>query len=243
MFKKIFISALLFNIFMFQPIYALAEIIEDTTAPKNTKDLVFLKAEYESEVIEDECIKELKNKGYKKEKYQFVLIEDSIVQNDEDLHSLKGLAKYNGAYKLIDEKAQITRIYVSSSELITATTIKEGQTLKFIVTKDVYRDGKIFIKKGTPVNAILELVSKQTYFGDPAEIEVGRLVTNDINGKIINIEGTIRQEGANRAMWVKPLYYAGINVPYFGLLFYSLYFVKGGKAKIKPSKEFEFYYE
>ena len=173
--------------------------------------------------------------------YKKVLLEDEVVKNDSKIQSCTKSAVH---YKLIDENAEIVKVFVCSTNVITTkNSLKIGQNLDFKVVKDVYKNGVIFIKKDTPVNAFIELISKADRYGDPDEIEVGRFSTKDATGNSVELVGTVRKQGANRGKWAKPLYYAGLSVPLFGTPLLLCYFVKGGKTCIKTEQNFELYYE
>lgn len=230
----ILLSLLLLNL----PVFA--EIIEDEVAKEAFAGKTFTKPEYKKEIITDNDEIALKNKNLSKPQFKNVTFEDDSSKNDPHLQNCIKPAVH---YKLIDENAEIVKIPIHSAKLIKPKDdIKIGQTLIFTVSKDVFKDGKIFIKQNTPVNAYVELISKAARFGDPDEIELGRFSAKDINGNTIDLDGTIRKQGADRGKWAKPLYYAGATVP-FGAPLMLFYFVKGGKVKITQGETFELYYE
>ncbi|MDD3419447.1 MAG: hypothetical protein PHE78_02480 [Candidatus Gastranaerophilales bacterium] len=99
------------------------------------------------------------------------------------------------------------------------------------------------MEKGTEFSGIVENITPPERFGDPSEIEIGNIKSKDTKGNIIELDGQVRKEGTNRAKWVKPLYYIGINGGVFGAPLMAFYFVKGGKAELKTQDEFFFYYE
>lgn len=67
----------------------------------------------------------------------------------------------------------IVKIPLRITETIT-TSLKnksyEGQQIKFLVDSDVYYKNKILVKKGTCVNARLEIITTRGFAGIPAEI-------------------------------------------------------------------------
>lgn len=231
----------LFCLIFFQSILAIAEVIEDDVVSQSFKGQSLSKPVYKREIIEDEVVKDLQNKNLTRPEYKKTVFDDEIIKNDV---SVKACTKPAVHYKLIDENAEIVRISMSPATLITTKNgLKIGQQVSFIILKDVYKNGELFIKKDTSVNAFIELISKAERYGDPDEIELGRFSTKDIKGNIVELDGTIRKQGANRAKWVKPLYYIGASAPIPCAPLMVFYFVKGGKTKIAPEQSFELYYQ
>lgn len=238
MLKRSFAIVFLANIIFFHLNFAFAQIIEDDIAMQAFKGQNLSKPVYKKEIIEDDAVRDFKGKKLTKPTCKKILIEDKVFVD------IKTCSKKAVHYKLIDENAEIVKIPVCAINLITTKDgLKNGQKVEFKVSKDVYKNGKIFIQKDTPVNAIIELISKAERYGDPDEIELGRLSTKDVHGNSINLDGTIRKQGADRGKWVKPLYYAAVNMPYPCLPLIVFYFVKGGQTQIKPEQKFELYYE
>ncbi len=230
MIKKKLSCFVLLIIILFQYSCAVAQVIEDGVALQAFKGQNLSRPACKKQVIEDESIQDLKDKKFVKA----VFNKDIIVENDYIKE--QEIVRYKPSYKLIDENAEIVRIFVSAVNLITTKDgLKLGQKVNFKVSKDIYKNEVIFIKKDTSVEAFIELISAAGRCGDPDEIEIGRFSTKDINGNIINLTGTIRKQGADRGIWVRPLYNTG-----YGAIFY---FVKGGKTRIKPEQNFELYYE
>lgn len=241
MFRKILTIAFLANLILFQCHIVLAEIIEDDVALQSFKGQVLSKPVYKKEMIEDECAQDFKDKNLIKPVFKQVLLEDKFIENRPDV---KTCTKHIVHYKFIDENAEIVKIPVSAVNLITTKDgLKLGQTVEFKVTKDVYKNGQLFIKNGTSVSAIVELISKAERYGDPDEIELGRFSTKDVKSNTVELVGNVRKQGADRGKWAKPLYYMGASVPYPCGILMVFYFVKGGKTNIKPEQTFELYYE
>ena len=241
MIKKYLIGFLLFEVLLINSPFAFAQIIEDEIAKEAFKGQTFTKPVYQNKIIEDESEISLKNSELKKNVFKKTMIEDDLIKNNPHMKNCKKLVFKQ---RLIDENAQIIKISIHSTVFISPKNeIKIGQNLTFAVAKDIYKNKKLFIKKDTPVKTYVELISKAGYYGDPDELELGRFSTKDINGNIIELDGTIRKQGADRSKWAKPLYYIGASAPYpcGGLMMF--YFVKGGKVKIKTNEFFDLYYE
>jgi len=265
MIKKIFIFTISFYIFIWQcNIAVFAADIEDELSAQVFKEQNLENPIYTQEIIQDECIKNLNDKsdkpiisqeflndellsnGLNEKQLQKPTVNNTIIIDyipDKESNN-QNLMKFDGKYKFIDENDQTVYIPISSINLLaTQKGLFEGKKVNFIVISDVMKNGEVFIKKDTPVEAFVETITKSSFAGDPAELIIGRFTSKDINGNKICITGEIDKKGANRALWVKPLMYAGYCVPIFGTPLLLLYFVKGGKAKIKPKCKFKLYLE
>lgn len=241
MIKKSLSGIILFSVLLIKLPFAFAEIIEDDTAKQAFAGKTFIKPEPKKEIIEDDTAANLKSRHLAKPVFKVVLVEDEYLKNDI---SLKNCTKPAVHHKIIDENAQIIKISLQSINLITTNDgLKLGQKVAFKVSKDVYKDGKIFIKEGTPITAFVELVSQAGRCGDPDEIELGRFSTQDVNQNPIDLDGIIRKQGADRGKWARSLYCIGRSAPYPCAPLMLVYFVKGGKTKIRPNDTFELYYE
>lgn len=192
--------------------------------------------------IEDEAVKnELKNINHSKFIVNNEIIEDTAVTKNPNL---KAAVKPAFKFKLIDENTEFIKVKISSVSQIKANKqIKEGQVVTFKIIKDVYKNGEIYIKKDTNVNAYLETLTPSSFGGDPAQICIGRFTTTDINGKIVDLNGEVQKQGANRAIWIRPLTDIASNVHLYAAPLLLLYFVKGGNVKITTDQEFVLYSE
>lgn len=226
--KILFYIFLIFILFDYS--YAFAEIIEDDVVLPSLKGQVLSKPNCGKISIKDEALKDLKNEKFVKPAFKQELIEENLYLKEQEI------VKNIPSYKLIDENAEVVKVSIHSVNLITTKDgLKIGQKVEFKVAKDVYKNDKIFIKKDTPIDAFIELISKAGRFGEPDEIEIGRFFTKDVKNNPVELVGTVRKQGADRGIWVRPLYNTG-----YGAIFY---FVKGGRTKIKPEHNFELYYE
>ena len=146
-------------------------------------------------------------------------------------------------YKIVkNKKSEISEsfwqnpVFVSSVEDITTQSeIYEGKKISFIVLKDVVKNDKIVVPKGSQITGRVELITQNGPFGSPAYLTVGNFVLQ--NGK--NIEGEIKISGANRSLWVYPVGYVGTIFFGVGALAFT---IRGGHAKIKQRHEFELNY-
>ncbi|MBQ8168980.1 hypothetical protein IJZ97_06160 [bacterium] len=115
--------------------------------------------------------------------------------------------------------------------------VYEGQELNFTVRANVSYDGKIIIKKDTPVIARVETIIKSGMNGIPATIILGDF-------KIANVEkGRLDEfyeiKGQDRSLLVFPLKWALTILPPTGSL---TNFIKGGHAKLKTVDHITIYY-
>jgi hypothetical protein len=68
--------------------------------------------------------------------------------------------------------------------------LEVDDNIKFKVVKDVYRNQKLYIKKGAVLLAEVDNISENGWCFDNAEIFLKNFRVRDINGKIVSIEGT-----------------------------------------------------
>ena len=76
--------------------------------------------------------------------------------------------------------------------------------------------------------------------GTPESIKIDNFYIDD-NGNEINLSGSISKTGANRSIWVYPLYQAG-NITFYvaGFIFVPIH---GGRAKFSTTDSFTVYFE
>ena len=127
----------------------------------------------------------------------------------------------------------------------TKRELKEGKTITFKTVNDVVINGKV-LPRGTKVTGKVELVSASDKMGTPFNIVIDNFnvkdpEVNNENDNSIRFHGTISKAGANRAVWVYPLYQAGNLVLYVaGFAFVPIH---GGHAKLLTSETYTVYYE
>ena len=86
--------------------------------------------------------------------------------------------------------------------------LEVGDKLEFEVVKDVYKDEKLFIKKGTNLIGVVDFVHPNGWFGDGANIKLLNFSTTDVNNKNIEISyplnikgGMVRSE--TKQYWIR----------------------------------------
>lgn len=65
--------------------------------------------------------------------------------------------------------------------------IETGDYITFVIVNDVYTDGKLYLKKGTPVEAFVDFFHPNGWVGDSAEIKIKTFETTDSMGKKVII--------------------------------------------------------
>ena len=122
--------------------------------------------------------------------------------------------------------------------LSTKNKISEGDEILFVTTKDVVIKDE-YIPKGTRVIGRIETISASDKMGTPANIIVDNFY---VEGRPeLCLYGNVSKTGANRSIWVYPLYQAG-NIMFYvaGFAFVPIH---GGHAKILTNDKFTVYYE
>ena len=128
-------------------------------------------------------------------------------------------------------------IRLNISNCINDNSVFEGQQIEFKLSDTVYSSGKLIARRGTIIPAKIETVITSGMNGIPASIIIGEFcVPNTSQGQITNY---YEVKGQDRSLWVYPLKWALTILPPTGSL---TNFIKGGHAKLKPSKTIEIYY-
>lgn len=242
--KRIFCVFLLIN-FLFAN-SAFASIVVDELANSLDKKL---KIEYvETEKIEDEFALNYINQNLKIKKNKNAYFKDELVENlPKDLKIQKqkqnaitdNLVNYINKTTVsavvkneIDFNFEQGKIKVSPIKRYTTRTgLYEGESIDFVLVQDVKIKDKLY-KKGELIRARVETVSKNMAYGVPADLVISNFVLPD---KTL-LSGQIERQGANRALWVYPTGY--ILMPFF-LLGAFIFPIRGGHAKLYPSKTYE----
>lgn len=232
-----------------------APIVDDVVEPFQQAGKTLMlwaqkKGERVSTPIEDELVtnvfkrKNTKN-FFKKAKSP---IEDTFARSSLDIKKISILKKKE-TYDFTKEQVPIELKVIRN--LSTKKDLKEGQTITFKTVNDVVINGKV-LPRGTKVTGKVELVSASDKMGTPFNIVIDNFnVKNpEVENKEINkpeennsirFHGTISKSGANRAVWVYPLYQAGNLVLYVaGFAFVPIH---GGHAKLLTSETYTVYYE
>ncbi len=73
--------------------------------------------------------------------------------------------------------------------------IEVGDKIKFNIVKDVYKNGKLYIKKDTPIYGIVDYVSDNGWAYDNAQIDFKKFQTKTADGKIVTINNPLSING------------------------------------------------
>lgn len=73
--------------------------------------------------------------------------------------------------------------------------IEVGDKIKFSVVKDVYKNGKLYIKKGTPIYGVVDYVSDNGWAYDNAQIDFKKFRLKNIDGKVIETTSPVSING------------------------------------------------
>ncbi len=168
-------------------------------------------------------------------KYSRNKIEDNFVKNNIDSDNV---AKIKVKTNYDFSKAQIPVQMKVIKNLTTKNNIVEGDSILFKTVNEVNINGTI-LPKGTQVIGRVETVSASDKMGCPANIVVDNFYVKD--NPDICFYGNVSKTGANRSIWVYPLYQAGNILLYAaGFVFVPIH---GGHAKILTSDTFTVFYE
>lgn len=168
-------------------------------------------------------------------KYSRNKIEDNFVKNNIDSDNV---AKIKVKTNYDFSKAQIPVQMKVIKNLTTKNNIEEGDSILFKTVNEVNINGTV-LPKGTQVIGRVETVSASDKMGCPANIVVDNFYVKD--NPNICFYGNVSKTGANRSIWVYPLYQAGNILLYAaGFVFVPIH---GGHAKILTSDTFTVFYE
>lgn len=161
-------------------------------------------------------------------------IDDYLAKNIE----LKNVRKIKIKNKYDFTKRQIPIHLKIVSNLSTKHKIKEGDSIVFETTNDVVINDE-YLPEGTRIIGRVEIISNSDKMGTPANIIIDNFYVE--NRPDICLYGNVSKTGANRSLWVYPLYQAG-NIMFYvaGFVFVPIH---GGHAKVSTSDKFTLYYE
>lgn len=130
-------------------------------------------------------------------------------------------------------------VKIQLAKQIKTKGLLEGSVVHFIATHDFEIKGKIF-KKGTTVLGRVETLSASDKMGVPETLKIDNFYIED-EGKEITLSGSVSKTGANRSIWVYPLYQAG-NITFYvaGFVFVPIH---GGRAKLSTTESFTVFFE
>ena len=161
--------------------------------------------------------------------------DEYFIEKKIDLSKVRKISsknKYDFTKKFVPIQIKIAEHLKSTRKIF------EGSTIPFIAQHDFEINGKKY-KQGTTILGRVETISDADKMGTPESIKISNFYIPDQGG--IDLFGSISKTGANRALWVYPLYQAG-NICFYvaGFVFVPIH---GGKAKLLTSESFTVFYE
>lgn len=210
--------------------YKKLEIKDDAVAilPVDTKAQ---KRMYKEEILDDEKVVISKsNKKYKPSDY----VKQVKTENGSEV-ILRPLKRISTKSKRIKIKKDI------GEEEYKVPFPSIGDKVSFKVVKDVIKDGKTVIPKGTIVYASVGEVAPRAMGGAPAEMTLENFEMKDKDGNMISLDGEIASSGYSLSFWIGLAELA--TTPFlFGLAVPLLRVLPGGQAVVSPKKNYVVYY-
>lgn len=120
-------------------------------------------------------------------------------------------------------------------------SIDIGDRATFRVAADIKKAGKLVIREGTVVDAIVGNIVPSSTRGAPAEVVIERFVTVDVNGKKVELVGEVHKRGINMYIPYCLLGYGAYPFTFGASIF--LIYLHGGQAVIRPGETFTLLYE
>ncbi len=102
-----------------------------------------------------------------------------------------------------------------------------GDRVPFLIKEDVYKNGKLFIKKGTTMYGTVDFVKENGWLGDNAEVEFKTFRVRNANGKLTTFNSSLSLTGFNTLKWYNPAWKRFFN--YCSLVF------RGNEVDINPN--------
>ncbi len=182
------------------------------------------------ELIDDAFISNASNSSIIKKEHP----DDFFFEKNIDISKVRKVLpkiSYDFTKKQVPIKIKI------SQHLKSTRNIFEGSTIPFVAQHDFEINGKKY-NSGTTILGRVETISASDKMGTPESIKISNFYIPD---EEIELYGSVSKTGANRSIWVYPLYQAG-NITFYvaGFVFVPIH---GGRAKLLTSEEFTVFYE
>lgn len=177
--------------------------------------------------------KDFKNAPNGKTEIKDVFAEKSLIQRPKEM-------KITNQEYDIDPTRRIPVKLKVEQEFTTKSNLEEGQIIEFKTADGVKVGNKVFIPKDTKITGRVETVSMNEMFGVPADLIIEKFVVKSANNEEFPLEGaSLKRTGANRSIWVYPLFYCGCMFFGAGVAFIP---IRGGHAKLKTKDTYQVYY-
>ena len=102
-----------------------------------------------------------------------------------------------------------------------------GDNIPFLVVEDVYKNGKLFIKKGVTMYGTVDFVKENGCLADHAEIEFKTFRVRNAQGKLSTFNSELLLTGLNTLKWYNPRWKRVIN--------YCTMIFRGNEVDINPN--------
>lgn len=140
----------------------------------------------------------------------------------------------SGAYAAIQKTLKEgTPVALSLTQTIDSETAIVGETVEFVVSRDVDIDGTVVIQSGTVATGTIASVEKRGMLGKPGAIMVTLKSTTAVDGTEVPLRGSISREGSNKQTTALLV---GILLCILGL-----FLIKGGSANVPTGTEVKGY--
>lgn len=219
-------------------------ITDELAVPYEKSDMTFKiwarkTGERRNATIDDELVNPYfmsKFGGHSILKHDRIRIEDNLAKThlaNRHLDRIKVKNNYDFTQAQIPVQLKIVK------NISTKNHILEGDILLFKTVKEVTLREDLVLPKGTQIVGRVETVSESDKMGCPANVVVDNFHVKD--NPDICFYGNVTKTGANRSLWVYPLYQAG-NITFYvaGFVFVPIH---GGHAKLQTKDTFTVFYE
>lgn len=118
--------------------------------------------------------------------YETRMMQDVSDFEKETLTEVKVYTPENIRFKLKTRKIDINTYRME------ATNVKVGDKFKFLVAEDVYKNGKLYIKKGTPTVGYVKKIALPSGINGPVpEFRITGFTIKDIDNKTVMLKGSV----------------------------------------------------
>lgn len=213
------------------------ELIDSVSYKKLPIKLGVYVSKYVNQPIEDELLEDSNFKFRSKNYVTSNKIEpdEYFIEKNIDLKNVR-IIKPKNKYDFTKEQIPI-KIKIAQ-QLKSTRQILEGSTIPFVAEHDFEINGKKF-SQGTTILGRVETISASDKMGTPESIKISNFYIPGYQD--IDLYGSISKTGANRSVWIYPLYQAG-NIMFFVAGFVVVP-IHGGRAKLLTKESFTVFYE